>query len=202
MLKLPSKPLPESYFLQEDVVAIAKNLIGKVILTYVDGKITSGIIAETEAYAGAIDRASHAFGNRRTQRTETMFQKGGHSYVYLCYGMHYLFNIVTNSKNIPHAVLIRGIIPLEGYDTMTERVRWESHKKYLVNGPGKVCKALEISKKMNNILLNENQIWVCEGIENTIPDIISTTRVGVDYARDDAFLPYRFYRSDYKPTKP
>ncbi|MDR0970377.1 MAG: DNA-3-methyladenine glycosylase [Lentimicrobiaceae bacterium] len=202
MLKLPSKPLSESYFLQEDVVAIAKNLIGKIILTHFDGKITSGIIAETEAYAGAIDRASHAFGNRHTQRTETMFQKGGRSYVYLCYGVHYLFNIVTNSENIPHAVLIRGMIPLEGYDTMTERVRWKSHTKYLVNGPGKVCKALEISTKLNNILLNENQIWICENIEEAIPSIISTTRVGVDYAGDDALLPYRFYRSDYKPTKP
>lgn len=201
MFELPSKPLADSYFLQTDVVAIAKDLIGKVILTHIEGKTTFGIIAETEAYAGAIDRASHAFGNRRTQRTETMFQKGGHSYVYLCYGMHHLFNIVTNIENIPHAVLIRGILPVEGYNTMTARVRWQSDKKYLINGPGKVCKALGISTKMNNILLNENQIWICESIENTIPNIISTTRVGIDYAGDDALLPYRFYRSDYKPAK-
>ena len=106
------KKLSVEFYSREDVVLISKELIGKVLCTNVKGVVTKGIITETEAYAGATDKASHAYGNKRTLRTEIMFGPPGRSYVYLCYGVHSLFNVVTNQKNVPHAVLIRGIYPL------------------------------------------------------------------------------------------
>lgn len=200
MLNLPSKPLKKDFFLQEDVVEIAKSLIGKILITHIDGIITSGIIAETEAYAGITDKASHAFGGRRTKRTETMFKEGGRAYVYFCYGMHCLFNVVTNIEDIPHAVLIRGIIPFESYDVMKSRAKWKSAKAYLPNGPGKVCKCLGITMQMNDKIINDDLLWICEPIDNQKIDVIETTRVGVDYAGNDALLPYRFYSQNYLPA--
>ena len=113
--------LPESFYSRKDVVKIAQELLGKVLVTEFDGVHTAGMITETEAYAGAIDKASHAFGNRRTRRTEVMYNHGGVAYVYLCYGIHHLFNVVTNLQDVPHAILIRAVDPLEGIQIMLER---------------------------------------------------------------------------------
>lgn len=186
--------LPKSFYLQKDVVSIARQLIGKVLYTNIDGIITAGIISETEAYEGATDKASHAFGNRRTKRTETMFAQGGIAYVYLCYGMYELFNVVTNVKDIPHAVLIRGIIPYEGLKTMAQRRGVEEIKQKHVDGPGKLSKALSISRNMNDLDLCSDVVWIEDkGIQIEEDQIVAAKRIGINYAEEDAFLPYRFF---------
>lgn len=180
--------------MRDDVVQISKDLLGKYFFTDIDGKITAGIITETEAYAGAIDRASHAYGNRRTARTEIMFARGGTSYVYLCYGIHSLFNVVTNQEDVPHAVLIRGIKPIEGVETILARRKSKTLKKDLTIGPGKVSLALGINfKRHNNLSLLDDTIWIEDkGVKVNEKEITIGPRVGVDYAGDDALLPYRF----------
>lgn len=185
--------IPTSFFLQKDVVSLSKQLIGKVLCSNIDGEYASGIITETEAYNGVIDKASHAYNNRRTSRTEVMYSKGGVSYVYLCYGIHYLFNVVSNETDIPHAVLIRGILPLEGITIIQQRRNLKRWDKKACIGPGKVSQALGINKTHNAISLNEDIIWLedrkIKVLEN---EIIAGPRVGVDYAEEDALLPYRF----------
>ena len=184
--------LPESYYLQTDVIAIAKDLIGKRLCTQIGGFYTSGLISETEAYAGVTDKASHAYGNRFTERTKTMFAQGGIAYVYLCYGIHHLFNVVTNIEGIPHAVLVRATIPETGIDVMLERRNFKNEKG-LADGPGKMSKALGISTKHNGFSLLENEIWI-EETDIKIPDyqIQIGPRIGIDYAEEDKDLPYRF----------
>src|SRR3954469_4711741 len=112
--------LPLSFYLRKDVVKISKELLGKVLVTNWRGELTSGRIVETEAYEGEIDKASHAFKGR-TARTEVIFGEGGRAYVYLCYGIHQMFNIVTNRNDIPHAILIRAVEPIQGIDIMLKR---------------------------------------------------------------------------------
>jgi len=184
--------LDRSFYTRPDVVQIARDLIGKYLFTHFDGGITGGIIIETEAYEGITDRASHAWGGRRTARTEVMFAEGGVAYVYLCYGVHSLFNIVTNRQNIPHAVLVRGIYPVEGIEIMKKR----AHKAVLGplsgSGPGKVAKLLGIHYSRTGTDLLGNEIWLEDrGLE---PDekIITGKRIGVEYAGQDALLLYRF----------
>ncbi len=187
--------LPKDFYLQDDVVSLSKQLLGKILFTK-EGKITTaGIITETEAYAGVIDKASHAFGGRRTSRTETMYAVGGISYVYLCYGMYSLFNVVTNQKDIPHAVLVRAIKPLEGIEKILQRRKSEKLKKGLTTGPGKVSMALGINFRSHNAQdLAGNKIWI-EDRGIIIPErlINKGPRIGVDYAGEDAKLPYRFW---------
>jgi DNA-3-methyladenine glycosylase len=197
------KKLPLSFYRQPDVVHIARSLLGKYLFSRIEEKLTGGIIAETEAYAGITDKASHAYNGRRTPRTETMYLPGGFSYVYFSYGMHHLFNVVTNQKDIPHAVLVRGIIPVEGIALMKER-RKMSNQNQLCNGPAKLCQALAITREHNALPLTGNLLWIADD-ELTIPDeaIEITPRIGIDYAGEDALLPYRFiYRhADYLPVK-
>jgi DNA-3-methyladenine glycosylase len=185
--------LSDSFYQRNDVVNIAKELLGKLLVTEVEGIVTSGKIVETEAYAGITDKASHAFGNRRTARTETMYAKGGIAYVYLCYGIHHLFNVVTNKNDIPHAVLIRAIEPMEGIDKMIDRRKKKKFDYTLTAGPGSMSEALGIKTLHNGLSLLSAPIFI-EDIGMQIPDkdIISTTRVGVSYAAEDALLPYRF----------
>lgn len=181
------------FFLREDVCLIAKELLGKVLVTEIDGKITAGIITETEAYAGVKDKASHAYGGKITPRNKVMYEQGGHAYVYMCYGIHYLFNVVTNKENIPDAVLIRAIEPYYGKEIMAERLIKKKMKPYPVIGPGKVSVALGITLKHNGLTLFEPPIYITDsGIQVLKKDIITTTRVGIDYAGEDALLPYRF----------
>jgi len=191
------KKLATGFYNRADVVKIAKELIGKVLVTQFGEVITSGRIVETEAYAGAIDRASHAYGNRRTNRTEVMFQPGGAAYVYLCYGIHYLFNVVTNQKDLPHAVLIRALDPLQGITTMLERTGKKKLDYTLTKGPGNVSKALGIHTGHTGFSLLGDEIYIAED-EFTVAkkDIIATPRIGVDYAGEDARLPYRFILND------
>jgi DNA-3-methyladenine glycosylase len=187
------KKLDKDFYNRADVVKIAKELIGKVLVTQFGEVITSGRIVETEAYAGAIDRASHAFGGRRTNRTEVMFQAGGTAYVYLCYGIHHLFNVVTNQKDIPHAILIRAVDPLQGIHTMLERTGKKSADYTLTKGPGNVSKALGIHTRHTGLNLLQDEIYIAaDDFAPAKKDIIATPRIGVDYAGEDAKLPYRF----------
>ena len=185
--------LKQEFYIREDVVTIARELLGKVICTRIKGVLTSGIITETEAYAGVLDRASHAFGNRRTKRTETMLQEGGVAYVYLCYGVHHLFNFVTNIKDVPQAILLRGIFPIEGIDWMEKRMEKRFSGKEFTNGPGKLSKAMGIKTKHDGTSLSGSKIWVEDvGIQIGEKEIYTGPRIGVDYAGSDTQLPYRF----------
>ncbi len=185
--------LKRSYYRHPDVVAVAKDLLGKSLCTCINGKLTCGIITETEAYAGVNDKASHAFGGRRTPRNEVMYGKAGTGYVYLCYGLHHLFNIVTNKSDIPHAVLIRAIKPTIGIDIMLKRRKQNALAKNTAGGPGTVSQALGISAKLNGEDLTGSRIWVQDdGLEVKDEQIIAGPRIGVDYAGEDAKLLYRF----------
>ncbi|MGI4750480.1 MAG: DNA-3-methyladenine glycosylase [Janthinobacterium lividum] len=186
--------LPEEFYLSKEVVTIARNLLGKYLFTNINGEISGGYIVETEAYNGITDKASHAFGNRLTNRTKTMYQAGGVAYVYLCYGIHEMLNVVTSVEDEPHAVLIRAINPTEGIDLMLERRKMISIKNNLTAGPGSVAKALGVSRKMNGLSFQDNEIWI-EDWDLIFPDeeIAAVPRVGVAYAKEDALLPYRFY---------
>lgn len=188
------KKLPDHFYTRENVIQISKDLLGKFLMTRIEGEIvTGGMIVETEAYAGATDRASHAYGNRRTNRTETMFSQGGISYVYLCYGIHNLFNIVTNQSEIPHAVLIRAIEPTLGIDLMIQRRKKKKLDFTLTSGPGSLSEALGITRNQNSVSLLDDEIWVEDhGISFPENKIIASPRVGVGYAKEDALLPWRF----------
>jgi DNA-3-methyladenine glycosylase len=189
--------LPESFYTGKDVVKIAKQLLGKVLVTNIDGIHTAGKIVETEAYAGTIDKASHAYGNRRTNRTEVMYGHGGVAYVYLCYGIHHLFNVVTNIRDTPHAVLIRALEPMEGIDAMLQRRGKEKLQPALTAGPGAMSMAMGIRTSHTGLSLQGPEITIEDrGIKIISKDIIHATRVGVAYAADDAMLPYRFYLKD------
>lgn len=188
------KVLPKSFFLNGDVTAISQRLLGKILVTNIDNQITIGRIVETEAYHGSKDKACHAYLHRNTKRTSVMFKDGGRSYVYLCYGIHSLFNIITHGEGQPNAVLIRALEPLEGIDIMKER-RSIALAQNLCNGPGKLAQAMGIDKVVNDIVLYENSspVWIGESNSDLKFDIVTTTRIGVDYAEEDALLPWRFY---------
>lgn len=186
--------LPLSFYQQEDVISLAKQLLGKKLLTLIDGQLTGGIIVETEAYNGVIDKASHAYNGRFTPRTSTMYKAGGVSYVYLCYGIHYLFNVVTGLEGNPHAVLIRGLEPVDGLSTMLERRNMTKLAPRISAGPGALAQALGIDKNLNAKDLLSDEIWMEDAdIHYEDAQIISSPRVGVAYAQDHALLPWRFY---------
>jgi DNA-3-methyladenine glycosylase len=186
--------LPEAYYQSNDVVALSRNLIGKYLFTLINGELTGGYIVETEAYAGIIDRASHSFGGRMTPRTQTMYMQGGVAYVYLCYGIHEMFNIVTSIEGQPHAILIRAVQPTDGLDIIMKRRNMETLKPNITKGPGSVAKALGISRKINAFSLQGDTVWVEDrGLTFTDDEVTAGPRIGVDYAGDDALLPYRFY---------
>lgn len=185
--------LPLEYYLQPNVMNIAKDLLGKVLVTKINGKITAGIICETEAYNGILDKASHSYGGRRTNRTETMYARGGIAYIYLCYGIHHLFNVVTNTEDNPHAVLIRGIQPLDGIPEILKRKKLDKPKKNIGIGPGNVSTCLGLHTDYNSSSLLGNKIWIEDReIKTEKKKMIIGPRVGIDYAGEDAKLPYRF----------
>jgi len=194
----PYSPLPREYYTRRDVLLIAKELLGKVIYTYINNELTAGIITETEAYAGITDKASHAYNNRRTSRTEIMYKAGGYAYVYLCYGIHSLFNVVTSIENEPHAILIRSIEPLHGIEIMSRRIGKPIVIAKSGIGPGNVSKLLGINITHSGLILapekkSYNQIWIQD--ENCYihyDELKINTRIGIDYAEEDALLPYRF----------
>ncbi len=186
--------LDYSFYNRSNVVSIARELLGKILVTRWDGAIMSGRIVETEAYGGVTDRASHAWNGRRTKRTEIMYGNGGNGYVYLCYGIHQLFNVVTNVKEIPHAVLIRALEPMQGVETMLQRRGKQKPGYPLTSGPGNLTAALGIITKHSGISLLGDEIFIMDdGFRLHKKDIVATTRIGVDYAGEDALLPYRFF---------
>ena len=189
--------LGDDFYQRPDVVCIARELLGKVLFTRKEREITAGIIVETEAYEGVTDRASHAWNGRRTKRTESMYTRGGTSYVYLCYGIHHLFNIVTNKEEIPHAILVRAVEPVEGINLMLKRRKKSIMDYSLSSGPGSLTRALGISVKDDMGSLTGGRIWIEDrGIIVKKNNLISTLRIGVDYAGEHARWPYRFLIKD------
>lgn len=192
-----SNRLVHDFYIHDDVLEIATRLLGKVLVTNFNGQLTSGMIVEVEAYFAPEDKASHAYNNRLTPRTKTMFAAGGIAYVYLCYGIHHLFNIVTGPENSPHAVLIRGIQPIDGIDIMLQRRNMKNLTPKLAAGPGVLSQALGINTSHNASCLLTSHIWVEDrGIEIRRDQIIAAPRIGVAYAQEYAAKPWRFYLLD------
>lgn len=185
--------LHQSFYQRDDVVQISKELLGKYLYTNFNGILTGGIITETEAYCGRNDKACHAHSNRRTKRTEVMYQQGGLAYVYLCYGIHHLFNIITNVKDKADAILVRAVEPVEGVDIMMTRRKMNALMPRLSNGPGSMSQALGITTKHYGTTLTGNKIWLEDkGINLKENEIIAGPRIGIDYAEEHALLPWRF----------
>lgn len=185
--------LPIAFYDRPDPTVIAKELIGKVLCTRIDGVLTSGIIVETEAYRGHNDRASHALKGTPTPRTAVMFGPPGIAYVYLCYGIHHLFNVVTNGPQRADAVLIRALEPLEGMGTMLKRRSMVKMEPRVTMGPGSLSKAMGIDRALNGIPLVDDQVWIEDPEIMPEYEIVPSARVGVDYAGEDALLPWRFF---------
>jgi DNA-3-methyladenine glycosylase len=197
LLSVRMDKLPPGFYNRDDVLKIARELIGKILVTHFGGHLTAGRIVETEAYRGEVDRASHAYGGRRTKRTEVMYGDAGTAYVYLCYGIHHLFNVVTNRRDIPHAILIRGVEPLHGIDTMLRRTGKKRPDYTLTRGPGNVSKALGIYTQHTGWSLHSDELFIAsDGFVPPKKNIAATPRIGVDYAGEDAALPYRFILRD------
>jgi len=191
------KKLSDSFYRRDDVLVIARELLGKLLVTRFNKEETIGRIVETEAYNGVIDKASHAYGGRRTNRTEVMYGKGGIAYVYLCYGIHHLFNVVTNLEDMPHAILVRAIEPVKGINIMLHRMKKKKQDYTIGRGPGNVSKALGLQTMHTGFILSGKEIYIADdGKRYKNSEIITSPRIGVDYAAEDAFLPYRFYVSD------
>jgi DNA-3-methyladenine glycosylase len=184
--------LTDSFYQRTNVVKIARELLGKVLFTNINGIVTGGMIVETEAYSWK-EKGCHAYGAKKTNRNAVMFENGGYTYVYLCYGMHHLFNIVTNGPDVPEAVLIRAIEPLHGVDEMFLRRGMLKNNYHLTSGPGKLTKALGIDRKLNGKFLLDDEVWVEDvGTKISNQKILATPRIGIDYAGEDALLPWRF----------
>ena len=192
------KTLPHSFYRRPDVTAIAPDLLGKGLATRMGGTRTAGIITETEAYAGETDKASHAYGGKVTGRNRVMYGPGGFAYVYLCYGIHHLFNVVTNRKGTAHAVLVRSLQPLEGREEMLRR---RGGTKLTTGGPGTLTQALGIRTEHNGADLSGPVIRIEDhGLRVREEDVLTGPRIGVDYAGADALLPYRFRTDIPFPT--
>jgi DNA-3-methyladenine glycosylase len=191
--------LEKEYYLQNDVVKLGKNLLGKFLCTNIDGVYRSGMITETEAYRAPQDKASHAYGGKRTARTEVFFEEGGVAYVYLCYGIHHLFNIVTNQKDVPHAILLRSIEPVDGIDAMLQRRGQKIVHPTLCCGPGSMSKALGIDMRHNKASLMGAEVWLEDrGILIKEKDILKGPRIGINYAEEYVLKPWRFGIKDSK----
>jgi DNA-3-methyladenine glycosylase len=189
------KKLPPSFYERTDVVTIAKELLGKIVVTKIDGFVTSGRIVETEAYVAFTDKASHSFNGRRTAKNEHMYAPAGTSYVYICYGIHQMLNFVTNEKDIPDAILIRAIEPIEGIDIMLKRTGKAKLDNSLTRGPGNVGKALGLNKLHSGLSLQADPIMVYQDKDSRLHEeqIGVSKRIGVESAGQDELLPYRFY---------
>ena len=186
----------ERKFYMRDAVTVGKDILGKIIVKKTaDGRIMSGRITEVEAYMGITDKASHSYGGRRTKRTEVMYKEGGYSYIFLIYGMYECFNVTVGREGDPQAVLIRGVEPLENKNLMQEK-RKVKKEKDISNGPGKLTKALGITREDNGADLTASENFWLEDDGYKVKDIVETTRIGIDYAEEDALKPWRFYIKD------
>lgn len=191
---LAIKKLDNSFYDRPGVVKVARDLLGKVLVTAFDGQRTSGRIVEVEAYNGVVDRASHAWSGRRTRRTEIMFGPAGTAYVYLIYGIHHLFNVVTNRQDIPHAVLVRALEPMEGIPLMLQRTGKPKPDHTLTRGPGNLSRAMGLKTLHTGASLLGDEIYIGDdGYKPKRSEIVAGPRIGVDYAGEDAALPYRFF---------
>jgi DNA-3-methyladenine glycosylase len=191
------KKLHRGFYQRKNVLQVAKELVGKILVTKFGGIETSGRIVELEAYAGIIDKASHAFGGKRTARNEVMYGEGGAAYVYLCYGIHHLFNVVTNYREVPHAVLIRALEPIEGVETMLKRTGKKKPDHTLTRGPGNLSKALGIYTQHSGISLQSKELFITDDdFVFKKNQIAASPRIGVDYAGDHSLWPYRFFVKD------
>lgn len=193
-----NKKLDISWYEHDNVVEMAKMLLGKVLCTNIDGQPAKGMIVETEAYSGTNDKACHANGQKKTKRNRIMFAHGGHAYVYLCYGIHHLFNVVTNREGKADAVLIRAVEPVDGFDVMMQRRRMKKIEKRLTGGPGVLTEALGIKTHHYAARLDEKLIWIEENEPLDTRQIVEATRIGVDYAGEDALRLWRFYIKENK----
>lgn len=201
------KKLTIDFYNRKDVVQIAKDLLGKILVTSFNDVITSGRIVETEAYNGIIDKACHSYAGKRTARNEHTYSQAATAYIYICYGMHHMFNIVTNEKEIPEVILVRAVEPIEGIETMLERAGKKTADYTLTKGPGNVGKALGLHKQFSGLDLTGDQVYIVgDGYKIAADSVGVSKRIGVEYAADDALLPYRFYIKgnkyvSAKPTK-
>lgn len=185
--------LPLEFYTRADVLEVARDLLGKkIVVPNSSGKRVGGIIVETEAYRGPEDRASHAYGGRRTNRTETMYGIGGTAYVYFVYGMYNQFNVVTNVQEIPHAVLVRALEPVEGFDIIRRRRPGRSEYEW-TSGPGRLCVALAIDRKLDKADLMGDRVWIEEGVSVSPREIARGPRIGIDYAERWVTKPWRFW---------
>jgi DNA-3-methyladenine glycosylase len=188
------KKLPISFYNRKDVLDIAKSLLGKILITNFDGQITTGRIVETEAYVAYVDKAAHSYEGKRTARNEHMYAGPGTAYVYICYGMHQMMNIITNEKGIPDAILIRAVEPMGGIDIMLKRTGKKQLDNTLTKGPGNVGKALGIFKHHSGLYLLDEELYLADdGHKLKEEEIGTSARIGVESAGKDALLPYRFY---------
>ena len=179
------------FYQRKNVVKIARDLVGMVLYTRINGLLTGGMVVETEAYSWK-ERGCHAYGSKLTSRNAVMFKMGGHAYVYLCYGMHHLFNIVTNVEGVAEAVLIRALEPVEGLEIMKMRRGRSVSLKHLTSGPGKLTKSMGIDRSLNGKVLGDDEIWLEDVRKGRGGKIDVTRRIGIDYAGEDAKLPWRF----------
>ena len=185
--------LPRGFYVRSNVVTVARELLGKLLVVPADnGERISGRIVEVEAYRGPQDRAAHSYSGRRTKRTETMYGIGGTAYVFFVYGMYYQFNVVTNVADAPHAVLIRGLEPVEGIELMRKRRHGQSDHN-LTNGPGKLCIAMAIDRKLDAADLLGNRVWLEDAEHIPRSQIASGPRIGIDYAGEWKDKPWRFW---------
>ena len=191
--------LSREFYLRSDTLEIARDLIGKLLVVPLEtGERVSGMIVGTEAYLGEIDKAAHSYKNRRTARNEITYAEGGHAYVFFIYGMYFQFNVVCGAKDSPHVVLIRAVEPVESVEIMRARrsVKNPAAKmadKNLTSGPGKLCIALDINRRLNGAdLLGEN-VWLEEFETFPAEEIKIGKRVGIDYAEEFADMPWRFW---------
>jgi DNA-3-methyladenine glycosylase len=189
-----TRKLPREFYTRADVLSVARQLLGQVLVVPTrNGDRVSGVIVETEAYQGPEDRASHAYGGRRTRRTETMYRMGGTAYVYFVYGMYHQFNVVTNVPEIPHAVLVRALEPVEGIELMRARRPGQSDVN-LTNGPGKLSLALAIDRSLDGADLLDDRVWIEKGAREVGPSSIACgPRIGIAYAGRWAEMPWRFW---------
>ncbi|PSR11546.1 MAG: DNA-3-methyladenine glycosylase [Bacteroidetes bacterium] len=197
--------LTAAFFRREDTVQIAKDLLGKVIVTEFNGLCTSGRIVETEAYRAPEDKACHAYLNRNTNRTKTMFLAGGVAYIYLCYGIHHLFNVVTGPVGAAHAVLVRAVEPVSGLAIMQERRGLSHAKPQLTAGPGVMSRALGLHRQYDGISLvaATSPVWIEDQPILAEEKISAGPRIGIGYAEECISWPWRFYeRNNQWVSKP
>lgn len=187
----------KAFFQRTNVTSVAADLLGKLLISDIGGRRTAGIIVETEAYSWR-ERGCHAYQNRMTPRNAPMFREGGILYVYLCYGIHSLMNIVTGKEGQAEAVLIRALEPTEGLDVMKKRMAAKNEKR-ITSGPGKLTKALGIITRHDQTdILKKGSLIQVQNCDKRIlkKEIISAPRIGIQFAGDDALLPWRFYLKD------